>query len=374
MNKDQIAFNIKLQEELRNSNVRACIRGGMEKQGCSGKIIAAHSIQRGKILAAMADVGEVYYLGLTPAEDLKGMETEFKRKGIKKFSTFNGFCGHHDKKIFQPIEDAEFTGANLQMSIYAYRAAARELHQALEEKKLCEYVLGDKLDDDDFPVHYQIYLPKILRGEYVVPPFIKDAMISGEKNHRIRLRHKNSQHNITELQAICDDLTREIEGEQASGFEHRYRCMEQEYPVACCVTFIPYFDHRAMRVISRPEEIKLALAPAVSVPEMKNVLLNVFPEGGKTHVIFTFSKGNASFKKAVERMLGLGEVEFKVALSNFILNYSENTAFSPLYIEGGFSDKQRAKIISIFSRNISDVVSFAKGDLNLFVDDASASV
>ncbi|MNO20152.1 hypothetical protein D3C76_98980 [compost metagenome] len=367
MNKDQIAFNIKLQEDLRNSNVRSCIRGGVEKQGCSGKIIDAHSIQRGKILAAMADAGEVYYLGLTPAEDLKGMETEFKRKGIKKFSTFNGFCGHHDKKIFQPIEDAEFTGTDLQMSIYAYRAAARELHQALEDKKLCEHVLGDKLNDE-CPAHYQFFLPKVLKGEYEVPSFIKDEMISSVKNQHLILRHKNSQHNIAELQSICDDLTREIEGGQASGFEHRYRCIDQEYPVACCVTFIPYFDHRGMRVISRPEVIKLALAPAASIFEMKNVLLNVFPEGGKTHVIFTFSKGNTPFKKAIERMLGLGEAEFKVALSNFILNYSENTAFSPLYIEGSFSDKQRAKIISIFSRNISDVVSFAKGDLNLFVD------
>ncbi|MEN8506290.1 MULTISPECIES: hypothetical protein [Paraburkholderia] len=120
-------------------------------------------------------------------------DPEFKLEGIKKFSIFSGLCGGHDKAIFQPIEDVAFTATAKQKYIYAYRAAAKELHSNLESKRLCEVQLGDKLGIDDFPAHFQATLPLILKGLMEVPPFMKEAMLQGAANHRIRVRHKQCE-------------------------------------------------------------------------------------------------------------------------------------------------------------------------------------
>ncbi|MDF6002615.1 hypothetical protein P4050_35515 [Pseudomonas aeruginosa] len=144
MNPEQIEFNKLLGQNQREAGIKACLRVGDEQLKCSGKIIHAHSIQRGKILESIADVsgeneGKIYHLGFAPAEDMQSMQPEFKLQGIKKFSTFTGFCGGHDKAIFQPIEDVAFSATTKQLNIYAYRAAAKELHSTLESKNSAKF-------------------------------------------------------------------------------------------------------------------------------------------------------------------------------------------------------------------------------------------
>ncbi len=77
----------------------------------------------------------------------------------------------------------------------------------------------------------------------------------------------------------------------------------------------------------------MALSNATSCLEMKNVLLNIFPEAGRTHVIFIFSKGNHDFNDAIERLLKLDDDALRIGLCNILLNYTENSAYGPKYIE-----------------------------------------
>lgn len=368
MKQDQIEFNKFLGETKKKSNIKECLHGSTEHSNCSGKIIAAHSIQRGKILSAIADDGKIYYLGLSPTEDMSLMAPEFKKEGIKKFSTFSGFCSGHDKSIFQPIEDIAFTATPQQLDIYAYRAAAKELHTNLESKKFCATHLGDKLDEDDFPPHFQATLPAILRGEYSVPDYILSEMLEGQRNHSLRMKYKQFNENTSELSLICDDLIGAIERGLTSNFEHFYHSLDGDYPIACCSAFIPYFDHSGNRIISERDERSLAQNHAKNFSEMVNVFLNIFPENGKTHIIFTFSKGNLAFRKAILELFSLDDSEIKIGLSNIIINYSENTAFSPKYIEDNFSDEQISTIKDIFSENIVNPGSFTVGMINMFVD------
>lgn len=378
MNPDQIEFNKLLGQNQKDASIKACLRGGDEQLDCSGKIIHAHSIQRGKILASIADgggesEGKVYHLGFAPAEDMQSMQPEFKLQGIKKFSTFTGFCGGHDKAIFQPIEDVAFTATAKQQDIYAYRAAAKELHSTLESKKLCEVLLGDKLNVDDFPPHFQMTLPAIKRGEMVVPDFILEGMLQGEKNHEIRTKHMQCGHSISELQQICDDLTDAIEREEPSEFEHIYHALDGACLVACCASFIPYFDYDGNRIISRQEEQRMAQSSVASRADMKNVMLNVFPEDGQTHIIFTFSKGNPSFKASIERLLKLEDEALKIGLSNIVLNYVENSAYGPKYINENFSSEQIASIAETFAVSAIDRSRFRMSNINLFVVNPTAT-
>lgn len=378
MNPDQIEFNKLLGQNQKDASVKACLRGGDKQLDCSGKIIHSHAIQRGKILASIADgggesEGKVYHLGFAPAEDMQSMQPEFKLQGIKKFSTFTGFCGGHDKAIFQPIEDVAFTATAKQQDIYAYRAAAKELHSTLESKKFCEVFLGEKLNVDDFPPHFQMTLPAIKRGEMVLPDFILEGMLQGEKNHEIRTKHMQCGHSISELQQICDDLTDAIEREEPSEFEHIYHALDGACLVACCASFIPYFDHDGNRIISRQEEQRMAQSSAASRADMKNVMLNVFPEDGQTHIIFTFSKGNPSFKASIERLLKLEDEALKIGLSNIVLNYVENSAYGPKYINENFSSEQIASIAESFAVSAIDRSKFRKSNINLFVVNPTAT-
>lgn len=378
MNPEQIEFNKFLSQHQKEASIKACLRVSDDKIKCSGKIIHAHSIQRGKILESIADVGgenegKVYLLGFTPADDMQSMQPEFKLQGIKKFSTFTGFCSGHDKAIFQPIEDVAFSATTKQLNIYAYRAAAKELHSNLESKNFYEVLLGDKLNVDDFPPHFQMTLPLIKSGKNAVPDYILEAMLQGEKNHQIRVQHKQCGHNISELKQICDDLTDAIEREESLGFEHIYHVLDGAFLVACCASFIPYFDHDGNRTISKQEEQQMAQSSAASNAEMKNVMLNVFPEGGKTHVIFTFSKGNQSFKASIGRLLKLEDEALKIGLSNIVLNYVENSAYGPKYINDNFSPEQVKHIADVFAVSACDRSKFRRTGINLFVGRPTAA-
>lgn len=88
MNPEQIEFNKFLGKIQKEASIKACLRAGDDKLKCSGKVIHAHSIQRGKILESIADEcgeneGKIYQLGFTPAEDMQSMQPEFKLQGIK---------------------------------------------------------------------------------------------------------------------------------------------------------------------------------------------------------------------------------------------------------------------------------------------------
>lgn len=378
MNPEQIEFNKLLSQNQKEASIKACLRAGDDKLKCSGKIIHAHSIQRGKILESIADVsgeneGKIYHLGLVPAEDMQSMQPEFKLQGIKKFSTFTGFCSGHDKAIFQPVEDVAFNATTKQLNIYAYRAAAKELHSILESKAFYEVLLGDKLNVNDFPPHFQMMLPRIKSGEIKVPDFILETMLQEEANHQIRVLHMQCGHSISELQQICDDLKDAIEREESLGFEHIYHVLDGAFLVACCTSFIPYFDHDGSRIISKQEGQRMARSSAASNAEIKNVMLNVFPEGDKTHVIFTFSKGNQSFKASIERLLKLVDEALKIGLSNIVLNYVENSAYGPKYINDNFSPEQIKHIAEVFAVSAFDRSKFRRSGINLFVGRPTAT-
>ena len=366
MNKDQIEFNKTLTKNRKEAAVKLCLWGDDGNDECSNKIIAAHSIQRGKILSSIAESGCVYYLGLEPSDDMAGLEPIFKKEGIKKFSTFSGFCGEHDKKIFQPIEDKPFDGANEQINIYAYRAITKELHANLESCKLIKNSLGDKLEENDFPPHFQATLPAILEGAIVVPDFIKEAMIEGYKNERLRIRLKSVELNISELRLLSNHLKSVIQKKCESEIEHKYYQFSSEYPIACCSNFIPYFDHDGNQILDQKVIARLAHSEIQAIADSKSVSLNIFPENECTHVLFSFSKNNVEFKSAIEKLFDSDIDSIKIGLSNMIFNHVENIALNPTYVEDRFDIHEHDSIKQAFVNNIVETDLYTMVGINLF--------
>lgn len=95
---------------------------------CRGSIVKAHSIQKSGGLSQLDRNGHVYTFINDVASILKtGQVAKVSLIGINRASTFTGFCGFHDAKTFEPIDNHPFVGTDQQVFLLAYRALCREL-------------------------------------------------------------------------------------------------------------------------------------------------------------------------------------------------------------------------------------------------------
>ena len=104
--------------------------------GCKGKIINAHSVSKSSSLKKIANEGHVYKVmpSIFAINDTKGAVVP-KRIGIKQASTFAGFCAEHDRELFSPIENDEFSWCNEHLFLIAYRAFSYEWHAKISIMK-----------------------------------------------------------------------------------------------------------------------------------------------------------------------------------------------------------------------------------------------
>ena len=107
------------------------------------EIIKAHSIQKNRALSVIADEGHVYThaANISSLKKNKGQLT-FKKYGINNVSTFLGFCGKHDNKLFEPIDNYSLIPTDQQVLLYAYRSLCRELFVKENALELIESQLG----------------------------------------------------------------------------------------------------------------------------------------------------------------------------------------------------------------------------------------
>ncbi len=103
-----------------------CLHPDADKSKC-GKPIAAHTIQRRGALNSISD-GTGHVLSFYPHEYKDG-KLMLQKIGLKKASTFRGFCDKHDSGLFAPIELTPFVGSEEQCFLVGFRALCHELYQ-----------------------------------------------------------------------------------------------------------------------------------------------------------------------------------------------------------------------------------------------------
>lgn len=113
----------------RDFSVKLCSAPDLMHDRCSGNIVAAHTVQRSGSLSAIARDGHV----LTFVASLQNLTKHNgllhpELVGVRKASTFSGFCSTHDDELFAPVEKEVFTGSQQQCFLLAYRAYAREIY------------------------------------------------------------------------------------------------------------------------------------------------------------------------------------------------------------------------------------------------------
>lgn len=122
---DAIDMSEVLSELKRNKNRGRCLHYNAGER-CN-RIVRAHSVQKKGQLSRIAVDGHVY----TPSANLSSTAAHsgndvYGKTGIKKVSTFLGFCGYHDNKLFAPIDNDVLVPTQEQVFLYGYRSLCRE--------------------------------------------------------------------------------------------------------------------------------------------------------------------------------------------------------------------------------------------------------
>jgi hypothetical protein len=115
-----------LDQQRRAFTHRACLHP-LAPADCKGKIVEAHTIQRGGGLSRIARAGHVYGFVASYAQvGEQGLVMAPRLIGVRDASTFTGFCGHHDQLLFRPIETQPIVPTPEQAFLLGYRGFCHE--------------------------------------------------------------------------------------------------------------------------------------------------------------------------------------------------------------------------------------------------------
>ena len=309
-----------------------------DENECLGKIVEAHSIQNNRFLKKISRNGYVYYFDTGMNDDNQLIST-FEEKGRKVFSTFKGFCQKHDKQLFQPIEDKEYTGSNEQDFLFAFRAFAKGLHSK-KQIVLC----------------YKNLLNKLLNEN------ISENRLYDFRVFEIRNRLKNEEINLA---LLTDELKIFKTGIKEKVFNSIYTykiILEKEYPIVCNSLFLPYRDVNFNFIFNQEQYHK------IQIGELNpNIYLNIFPENDKTYILISCLEKNKDILKNFFKNL-IDKENIKHKISTLVLTHSENTGFSPEYIDNYFNEEEIEEINNIFMENVPNILYTSKTQINLFRD------
>lgn len=323
LNAEQIRYNKFIGRVKRQAKIKECLWG----EDCSEKIVKAHSIQENGILSKISDNGKVYCF--QPKVENGTLSHDFKREGKGKFSTFTGFCGKHDKDIFQPIEDKEFEGSKEQFYLFAFRSISKE-YQLQKETINSLDILKERL---------RIGHPKFI--------FLEERKRMASKIYK-------------GIEKIFLRMKKQIKDENYDDYQTKYICLDKEYPIVASSCFIPYYDFEGNPIFKGQN-----YDDVTSGEKMPLLILNIFPKCGKTHILLSYFKDKnteiAYFHKHLNNRI-------KEKVSHLLIHYVENMAFSPSYIQENFSEEEKKSITENMQSNAMDPLKGQGKVPNLFKD------
>jgi len=121
----------------RNSIPKKCFHASVDKASCHGKIIESHTVSKSGSLKRIAPDSFVFHFKPDINALFKNnVKLVLQTTGIGQASTFPGFCGHHDKELFSPIEDRQFETNHYNCMLLGYRALTKEIYAKEMSKSL----------------------------------------------------------------------------------------------------------------------------------------------------------------------------------------------------------------------------------------------
>ena len=267
-------------KELKNAcKIKQCLFP--DHSSCSSNIIKAHSIQNNRILSKIAENGKV----LMPKLKSGFIPSDLTEYGRNEATTFTGFCGAHDKSLFQPIEDRDFICSIEQIFFFTYRAFSAVFHGKCESSKLIDYFINK------YPEKHLTY---------------EDT---GDWNQAIiDLLPEKKLFDDSLLQKKFDNITSIVW--EFSNFSH----------FAASGMDTPKYDFNGNLIQELNNKDYLP----------GHIFYYVFPQNNKTFAIIAWQKKfDLLFSNIKEKLLSLSYEERKKYLSNILPKITENIVIKP---------------------------------------------
>ena len=106
---------------------KVCLHFNASPRTCSSVMASSHSISRRQSLQAIASSGHVYTIAGKFDDFMRNNgQLSLELSGIRKASTFGGFCAHHDNQIFSAIDKHDYEINGETAARFYYRALCRE--------------------------------------------------------------------------------------------------------------------------------------------------------------------------------------------------------------------------------------------------------
>lgn len=118
-----------------SNNKKLCSVSNLFEDECSKKIINAHTVSKSSSLKEISENGHV--MGAKPSLNSlikSNGQITLEKVGIKRASTFSGFCSVHDKELFSLLEDKPIVLNDHQLFLLAYRGMCREYFHKEQNK------------------------------------------------------------------------------------------------------------------------------------------------------------------------------------------------------------------------------------------------
>jgi len=275
------------------SHAKYCLHPKAQFKECSGGISNAHTIQRNGGLNLIARNGHVY--GILPGylRFIKYSRIVPDLIGVRKASSFTGFCNFHDTKTFEPIERNPFQSNEHHAFLLAYRAMCKELYNIKCLKEILPFY--STLDRG-----YDLKLQMLIQREH-------SSLANG-----VELKLKSLEKNKFDYdQALCNDNFSQV----------KFYVLRLASPpdLMCSDVITPDFDFNGnkLRNVLSPESIDYLTLSIIATDQ-----------GGA--IIFSWlNEKSDSCTRLINSLASLSDNDLPHAVVRFVYSYVANVYSSP---------------------------------------------
>ena len=277
---------------------------------CMEKAIRAHSIQNSRVLASIAERGDVIMLRAKQDFD-SGPKVRFESIGKNNATTFTGLCQKHDDILFKPIEKAAIDlSSEEHLFLLAYRAILRELHSKMKAAI-------------DFG---SIYEKGCKDGKF-------DPRIHDVASQSLTMKIAES-YSCYRYKFSFDVLYRKKLFDQVS---HAKLSVKSDKPIIAVSSVYDVFNN--MRFYQDRMDPKV-------------IALNILPLNEYTHIIFSFRKDHEeTLRPSLAPILSATGHYQLYLISKLVLRHCENFVISPGHFRT-FSPEKIEAMTRYFSKNM----------------------
>lgn len=280
---DEKLSHIEIWKYIKENNHKECYRCG------SKKVIKAHSIQEA-ILKQLCS--EQDGLVVTRAYDSTAAKCVFTEIGIGKMSTFPGFCGEHDTKIFSGIENQGMELGNQEHEfLLCYRSFARE-YNTINHK----YNVAKKLFDD------------ASKSNTSIPELV-----------RLGLSHNQALRQAQYQQRIRDRMNKALDEKDYGLISTFSLTLNSNFNLCASSMFMPEFDLNDARIND----------PYKNFDTVDPVAFTILPRDNKSILLIScFIEAQEKFQTYFNQIAELDEERLTKYLSGVLLFHCENFAMA----------------------------------------------